>query len=185
MTPACLKWSLVAFIVLLAASLNTALVLVLVFPDYVLLLDAYFAGFVDMLSILAAVLFLVLGVILYRLLRKTDQLLTVNVEKKKSMAKVTFCDFSCNAYFDCKTVFLVTALCSVCFVFRVVVSIYSITQEFNGSGTKGFDVPMAVVFLYFFLPEIVGSSLMLFLLRVPNAPKRPPIQHVQDYRRIV
>ena len=85
-----------------------------------------------------------------------------------------------------KTVFLVTALCSVCFVFRVGVSIYSITQEFNGSGTSGFDVPMTVVFLYFFLPEIVGSSLMLFLLRVPDAPRqRAPIKHVQEYRRIV
>jgi hypothetical protein len=45
--------------------------------------------------------------------RKTDQLLTVNVEKKKSMAK---------------TVFFVTALCTLCFAFRVIVSIYSIAQ---------------------------------------------------------
>jgi hypothetical protein len=171
LTPACLKWSLVAFIIVLAAALSAALAVLLVMPQYVLLIDAFFAGLVDVLSILAAILFLVLGVILYRLLRKTDQLLTVNVEKKKSMAK---------------TVFLVTALCSVCFIFRVIVSIYSITQEFNGSGTNSFDVPPAIVFLYFFLPEIVGSSLMLFLLRVPNAgPKRPPIQHVQEYRRIV
>ncbi len=115
-----------------------------------------------------ALLFLVLGIILFRLLRKTDQLITVNVEKKKSMAK---------------TVFFVTALCTVCFAFRVIVSIYSIAQEWDGTGTNGFDVPAEVFFLYFFLPEIVGSSMMLFLLRVPKVARRAA--SVQEYHRIV
>ena len=134
----------------------------------VLLWDAIFAGVVNLLSILVALLFLVLGIILFRLLRKTDQLITVNVEKKKSMAK---------------TVFFVTALCTVCFAFRVIVSIYSIAQEWDGTGTNGFDVPAEVFFLYFFLPEIVGSSMMLFLLRVPKARRAP--SNVQEYHRIV
>merc|ERR1711991_129074 len=58
--------------------------------DQVLLLDLVFAGLVNLLEILAAVMFCIFGFILYRLLRKHDQLLTVNVQKKKQMARNIF-----------------------------------------------------------------------------------------------
>ncbi len=170
LTPTCLKWGLIAFIFSLCAIVALALGLMLGYPDQILLLDAYFAGLVNLLSIMAAILFLVCGIILWRLLRKTDQLLSVNVEKKKQFGR---------------TVALVTALCTACFLFRVGVSIYSIAQEWNGSGTQCFDVPAAIFFLYFFLPEVLGSSLFLFLLRVPSTGARVNSQNVQDYRRIV
>lgn len=157
-------------------------------PEYVLVFDAVYAGIVNLLSIAVAFSFLVLGIILFRLLRKTDQLLTVNVEKKKSMAKVW--EEICKEFvlFNRwkQTVFFVTALCTLCFAFRVIVSIYSMAREWDGSGTKGFDVPAEVFFLFFFLPEIIGSMMMLFLLRVPKVvTKRTVVSNVQEYRRIV
>lgn len=118
-----------------------------------LFLDALYAGLVDVLSVATAIAFLVFGVILYRLLRQQNQLLTVHAEKKKSMAK---------------NVFVVTILCTLCFLFRVGTSVYSISLEWNGSGEQNFDVPSWVFFMYYFLPEILGTSLMLFLLRIPR-----------------
>jgi hypothetical protein len=110
-TAGCLRGGLIGFTAFVAAIVASFLGLMLGRPEQVLLLDAIYAGIVNLLSIAVAFLFLVLGVVLFRLLRRTDQLLTVAVEKKKSMAK---------------TVFFVTALCTLCFAFRVGVSIYSI-----------------------------------------------------------
>ena len=49
----------------------------------------------------------------------------------------------------------------------------------------GYDVQPAVFFLYFFLPEIVGSVLMLFLLRVPRRDAPTSTINIQDYKRVI
>jgi hypothetical protein len=173
-SPTCQKVSLIVFITFLVGVVLGFGGLFLGWSQgkeaKILYLDSYFAGLVSVLSVMVSVMFLIFGLILYRLLRKHDQLLTVNVEKKKQMAR---------------NIFIVTALCIVCFGFRVIVTIYSLTQEWTGDGVCGFDVPPTVFFLYFFLPEIAGSSLMLVLLRIPrrDIPKMNVQQ--QNYRRIV
>ena len=78
---------------------------------------------------------------------------------------------------------IVTLLVAVCFSFRIGVSIYSLTLEFSGTA-NAYDVPPLVFFLYFFLPEIVGSLLMLYLLRIPR-PKQQQLNNIQDYKRII
>lgn len=75
----CLRASLIGFTLFVVSVVALFLGLIVGQPDAVLLFDAIYAGFVNLLSILVALLFLVLGVILFRLLRRTDQLLTVAV----------------------------------------------------------------------------------------------------------
>jgi hypothetical protein len=54
----------------------------------------------------------------------------------------------------------------------------SLANEWNGSGTCSFDVPKEVVFLYYFLPEIAGSTFMLYLLRIPRTKRvQANVQH--------
>ena len=84
-----------------------------------------------------------------------------------------------------RNIMIVTLLCALCFGFRVVTSVYSITREFDGAGGNAYDVPPPVFFLYFFLPEICGSLLMLVLLRIPRKEGPPRSSNIQDYKRII